>query len=182
MLGKFLEGFGGEGKIHHLVFRNDLEEQVEAFRKADCIWLGFPLYTDGMTGLVKTFLEALEPLKGKSDNAPIGFLVQSGFPEALHSRYVERYLVRLAELLGSPYLGTIVKGNGEGTRLMPETMNRRLFENLIVLGRELAENGCLDPEGHSPAGAFSEDPGSCIPSFPAHQTRSSLFRYHADRE
>jgi len=146
MLGKFLEGFGGEGKIHHLVFGNDLEEQVEAFRKADCIWLGFPLYTDGMPGLVKTFLEALGPYKGNSDNPPIGFLVQSGFPEALHSRYLERYLVRLAGLLGSPYLGTIVKGNGEGTRLMPETMNRRLFENLIVLGRGLAENGCLDPE------------------------------------
>ena len=34
-------------------------------------------------------------------------------------RYVERYLERLAERLGSPYLGTIVKGGGEGIRIMP---------------------------------------------------------------
>lgn len=145
MLDKLLEGFGGRGEIHHLVFTRDLEEQVEAFRKADCVWLGFPLYTDGMPGLVKGFIEALEPLRGKKENPPIGFLVQSGFPEGLHSRYVERYLARLAELLKAPYLGTIVKGNGEGTRLMPDKMNRRLFENLIALGKGLAENGELDP-------------------------------------
>lgn len=146
MLEKFLEGFGGAGEIHHLVFRNDLEQQLAAFQEADCIWLGFPLYADGMPGLVKSFLEALEPLKGRPDNPPIGFLVQSGFPEGLHSRYVERYLARLAELLGSPYLGTIVKGNGEGTRLMPDEMNQRLFEYLLGLGKGLSEQGRLDLE------------------------------------
>ncbi len=37
-------------------------------------------------------------------------MFQKLFLEGLHSRYVERYLARLAELLRSSYLGTIVKG------------------------------------------------------------------------
>ncbi len=96
--------------------------------------------------MVKTFIEALEPFKGRENNPPLGFLVQSGFPEGLHSRYVERYLSNLAAILDAPYLGTIVKGNGEGTRIMPAEMNQKLFKNLEILGKGLAENGELDPE------------------------------------
>jgi hypothetical protein len=74
----------------------------------------------------------------------MGFLVQSGFPESAHSRFVEAYVQKLAWRLGSPYLGTIVKGGCEGVRMMPENMNRKLFLGLRVLGRGLALNGLLD--------------------------------------
>ena len=119
---------------------------VEAFARAECVLLGFPLYTDSMPGVLKHFIEALEPLVNRKNNPPIGFLVQSGFPEALHSRYVERYLEKLAARLGSPYLGTIIKGNGEGIRVTPPEMNNNLFNNLQALGAGLATNGQLDPE------------------------------------
>jgi hypothetical protein len=76
----------------------------------------------------------------------VGFLVQSGFPEGLHSRYIERYLEKLAARLGSPYLGTIVKGNGEGTRVMPADMTRSLFENLQAVGAGLSRHGNFDPQ------------------------------------
>ena len=72
--------------------------------------------------------------------------MQSGFPEALHSRYIERYLEKLAARLGAPYLGTIVKGGGEGVRLMPEEANRALFDGLQALGRGFARAGQLDAE------------------------------------
>ena len=146
MLGELMKGFGGDCETHHLIRVNDLEQQTQAFADAECVWLGFPLYTDGMPAVVKTFIEALEPLKGRENNPPIGFLVQSGFPEGLHSRYVERYLAGLAARLGSVYLGTIVKGNGEGTRIMPAEMNEKLFNNLHNLGKGLVENGELDPD------------------------------------
>ena len=71
-----------------------------------------------MPAIVKQFIEALEPLKNRENNPPMGFIVQSGFPEALHSRYVEHYLQKLAARLNAPYLGTIVKGGGEGIRMM----------------------------------------------------------------
>ncbi len=88
-----------------------------------------------MPGIVKAFIESLAPFKDRPDNPPLGFLVQSGFPEAAHSRFVERYLQKLAQRLGSPYLGTIVKGGAEGTRIMPENMTHDLFAALEQLGR-----------------------------------------------
>ena len=144
LLEQFAKGFGNPAKIHHLVYLKDTPDHVRAFAEAECVWLGFPLYTDAMPGLVKNFIEAIEPLAGRKNNPPVGFLVQSGFPEGLHSRYIERYLERLAARLGSPYLGTIVKGNGEGVRMMPSEMTRGLFENLQALGAGLAREGRLD--------------------------------------
>jgi len=145
MLGEFLKGFGGEYELHHLVRLKEIETQARAFKDAECVWLGFPLYTDAMPGIVKHFIEALQPVVGRKDNPPIGFLVQSGFPEALHSRYIERYLEKLASRLGSPYLGTIVKGGGEGIRLLPPEATHTLFENLQALGASLAHEGRLNP-------------------------------------
>ncbi|MEW6094525.1 MAG: NAD(P)H-dependent oxidoreductase [Chloroflexota bacterium] len=144
-LREFAKGFGGETEMHHLIHVKQAGRFVQAFAEAECAWIGFPLYTDAMPGSVKHFFEALEPLARRKDNPPVGFIVQSGFPEGLHSRYVERYLEKLAARLGSPYLGTIVKGNGEGTRLMPPEMTRRLFTDLQALGSGFARQGRLDP-------------------------------------
>lgn len=145
-LGEFAKGFGRETETHHLIYAKQIDQHVRAFAEADCAWLGFPLYTDAMPGVVKHFIDALEPLVGRKDNPPLGFIVQSGFPEGLHSRYIERYLEKLAARLGSPYLGTIVRGNGEGVRIMPPEMTQDLFENLQALGASLARSGRLDPE------------------------------------
>jgi multimeric flavodoxin WrbA len=145
MLGQVAKGFGRETETYHLVRMKETDKMVQAFSQAECILLGFPLYTDSMPGVVKHFVEALEPLAGRKNNPPIAFFVQSGFPEALHSRYVERYLEKLATRLGSPYLGTIVRGGGEGTRDMPANMTQQLFDNLQILGANLAANGRFDP-------------------------------------
>jgi multimeric flavodoxin WrbA len=145
MLTELIRGFGGEVDFHHLIFTRELEKQVDAFREAECVWLGFPLYADGMPAVVKSFIEALDRFKGRKNNPPLGFMVQSGFPEGIHSRYVEHYLAGLAHRLGSAYLGTIVKGNGEGIRIMPAERNRKLFDALHTLGSNLAKDGQLDP-------------------------------------
>ncbi len=143
-LREFAQGFGGEAEMHHLIQVKQTEQHVQAFAEAECAWIGFPLYTDSMPGSVKHFFEALEPLVGRKKNPPVGFIVQSGFPEGLHSRYIERYLEKLAARLGSPYLGTIVKGNGEGVRIMPPEMTQGLFDDLHALGAGLRRDGHLD--------------------------------------
>ena len=148
MLTQFGEGFtsisDNSYEIHHLNRVKSQDTSAQIFAKAECVLLGFPLYTDAMPAIVKTFIEKLKPLRGRKDNPPIGFLVQSGFPEALHSRYVERYLEKLAKRLHVPYLGTIIKGSGEGVRMMPENANRKLFQALQGLGRSLTQQGQLD--------------------------------------
>jgi multimeric flavodoxin WrbA len=145
LLGELAKGFGGETEMHHLIQLKQMEQHVRALAAAECAVIGFPLYTDAMPAPVKFFLEALEPLAGRGGSPPLGFLVQSGFPEALHSRYVERYLEKLAARLGSPYLGTIVKGGGEGVRTADAGDTRSLFNGLQALGRGLAHEGRLDP-------------------------------------
>ncbi len=145
MLEQLAAGFGRPAETFHLVRMKETAQMVGAFSEAECAVIGFPLYTDAMPGVVKHFIEALEPLAGRAGNPPLAFLVQSGFPEALHSRYVERYLEKLAARLGSPYLGTIVRGGGEGTRSMPAEANRGLVASLQSLGAGLASGGRLDP-------------------------------------
>jgi hypothetical protein len=144
-LREIANGFGGPTEMHHLIRLKETLPMVQAFAQAECVLLGFPLYTDSMPGVVKHFIEALEPLAKRKNNPPLGFVVQSGFPEGLHSRYVERYLEKLAERLGSPYLGTVVKGNGEGVRIMPPEATQNLFANLQAVGASLAKNGRFDP-------------------------------------
>ena len=144
-LNQIAAGFGGPSELHDLVLFKETDRMVRAFAEAECSLFGFPLYTDSMPGHVKRFIEALEPLTGRDHNPPIGFVVQSGFPEGLHSRYVERYLEKLALRLNSPYLGTVVKGNGEGVRTMPPQATQALFANLQALGAGLASEGRWDP-------------------------------------
>ena len=145
MLERFLNGFAASGartsEIYHLNRLKEANQFPQAFAEAEGVLLGFPLYTDAMPGLVKAFIETLAPFRQRVGNPPIGFLVQSGFPEAAHSRHIERYLEKLADRLGSPYIGTIVKGGGEGTRMMPEHMTRDLFQTLNQLGKTFGETG-----------------------------------------
>ena len=119
------------------------EEAVQAFAEAEHVLLATPLYTDCMPGLVKAFFEALEPLCGRDSNPDIAFIVQSGFGEAAHSRYLERYFQKLAARLGSRYIGTIIKGNCEGMHISPK-MYRKILETFRELGAGYGATGEFD--------------------------------------
>ncbi len=143
---KFLDGFeANTGNSHELFYLRRVKETDrfrQAFAEAEHVLLAFPLYTDAMPGLVKAFIESLEPFCGRERNPDIGFIVHSGFPEAAHSRYVERYLKELAARLGCGYIGTIVKGNSEGARMMPE--ESKLFQAFYQIGKTFGETGQFD--------------------------------------
>jgi len=148
MLSRVAEGWQRAGaqppEILQLANADSFERAVKAYFSSDAVLLGMPLYTDAMPGLVKSYIEAIgERAKACRESAKpaLGFLVQSGFPEALHSRYVERYLEKLARRLGCPYAGTIVRGGGGALSEMPEEANKKLWENLKVLGEQLACDG-----------------------------------------
>ncbi len=150
MLDQVLAGFASqieaEVTVFHLSTAKGRQDAAAAFGQSDLVLLGFPLYTDAMPGLVKAFIELLADDVGSDGNPTLAFMVQSGFPEAHHSRFVERYLEKLARRLGSSYAGTIVKGGCEGVRLMPEKMNRRLFDGLQTCGADLAQQGRFNPK------------------------------------
>jgi hypothetical protein len=151
MLARIREGWEQDGApapaVFHLARRADFDRAVAAFAEADVVLLGMPLYTDAMPALVKEFIEALAPrveaARAGEANPTLAFLVQSGFPEALHSRTIERYLRKLALRLSSPYAGCIVRGAGESLQAMPDAMNKKLWAQLRTLGLELARDGCF---------------------------------------
>jgi hypothetical protein len=138
-------GGGDAPEVLHLARRSQFLRAIEAFPAADMVLLGMPLYTDSMPALVKTYIEALTPrvaaAKAGERNPTLAFLVQSGFPEALHSRPLERYLEKLTHRLGSCYAGTIVHGGGEALQAMPDQANRKLWSRLRALGAQLARDG-----------------------------------------
>ena len=144
MLRRVAEGWqcatGTEPETLHLSHRKDFERALVTFATADAVLLGMPLYTDAMPALVKEYIEALASRVGQK-NPTIGFLVQSGFPEARQSRPLERYLEKLAGRLKAPYAGTIVHGGGAALEGMPEHKAEKIWKPLRMLGKQLAREG-----------------------------------------
>ena len=141
----WVRGGGSKPEVLHLVRRVEFERAVAAFAGADVVMLSTPLYTDAMPALVKAYIEALAPCvevaRAGGANPRLAFLVQGGFPEAAHSRPLERYLEKLALRLGSHYAGTIVRGGGEALQAMPDQANGKLWARLQALGEQLARDG-----------------------------------------
>jgi len=148
LLEHFLKGFmetdGNSYELVYVAINRDVGKLVEMFKDANNIILAFPLYTDCMPGIVKSFIDSLKSLCGKQNNPGIGFLVQSGFPEAYHSRFVERYLEKLAKRLNCQYIGCIVKGGIEGIRVMPHFMTKKIFNSFYELGKAYGKSGKFD--------------------------------------
>ena len=148
LLEHFLAGFtttaGNSFEVAYLVQSGKNDDFARLFREADHVLLAFPLYTDAMPALVKTFIESLAPLCGQPGNPDLGFIVQSGFPEPNHSRYVARYLEKLAARLNCRYTGTVIRGGVEGIRITPPWMNQKLFKAFFALGRIFGETGKFD--------------------------------------
>lgn len=144
----FIKGFesipGNQSEIVVLQEVSDPKTLTEAFSGADAVLLGFPLYADSMPSIVKNFIEALGPLRGKNNLPALFFLVHSGFPEAYHSRFVEKYLKKMTRRLGCRYIGTIIKGGSEGVVSNSEKANQKLFQLFFDLGQEFAQSGKLN--------------------------------------
>jgi len=137
LLKHFIAGFmATPGNMHDLAYLTRLKEHpsiAEKFRQTDAAIIAFPLYTDSMPAIVKDFIETLDAAEG---NMPaLGFIVQSGYPETVHSRFVEKYCEKLARRLNSKYLGTIIRGGVEGIQVKPPFLTRRLFMAFRSLGR-----------------------------------------------
>lgn len=131
--------------IHYLAGRKKKESLIEVFQNAEIIIIFFPLYTDCMPGIVKEFFESIVELKF-THTKKIGFIVQSGFPEAVHSIYVARYLKKLTKRLKCEYLGTVIKGGVEGIQIMPSWMTKKLFSKFQDLGEYFAKNNIFSPK------------------------------------
>lgn len=166
-LDHFLKGFletpGNSYDLHELLKEPAPGKHAAAFAEAETVLLAFPLYIDCMPAMVKGFIETLAPYCSREGNPDILFLIQSGFPEAVHLRALERYLSKLSRRLGCRQIGTIVRGGGEALRFMPAPLRKLVHHHLYRLGRAFGATHTLDkhmlarlafPERLSPSGLF----------------------------
>lgn len=149
LIDEFLKGYGSIHKenifVHFLANQKMKNEVIRDYQDADCVILIFPLYTDCMPGMVKEFIEDIVDLKNLKPKK-MGFIVQSGFPEAIHSEAVEQYLEKLSKRLEVACLGTIIKGGIEGIQIMPPFMTNKLYKQFRKLGSYFAQNQTFSPE------------------------------------
>jgi multimeric flavodoxin WrbA len=148
LMDHFLNGFmKTRDNTYEVAYLKDTENKdtfVKLFREAEYVILASPLYTDAMSSLMKDFIESLEPLCKREGNPDIGFMVQSGFPEPEHCRYLERYYLKLAKRLGCRYMGTIIRGTGEMVKAAPPMMNRGVYKSFHKLGEAFGRTGEFD--------------------------------------
>ncbi len=155
LLDSFLAGF--EANRQNLVSVHSVkdllkEEKLRAvFFQADYMMLAFPLYTNAMNAWVKRFIEMLGPIARNSQepNPKLLFLVQSGFPEATHSRDVEKYLQKLCRRLNCDYEGTIIRGGIDfAQQAFPSFCRKGLIQlvknGIRKIGKTFGETGRLD--------------------------------------
>jgi len=128
-----------KGETLFLRSTKDTPRHIQSVKDADLVILGFPLYTDGMPGITKHFIDALYPVDLQKQ--PWAFLVQSGFPEAKHSRPIACYLAKFCQRIHATHCGTVIRGNSEGIHLRSEKANRKIFDQFNALGASLIRDG-----------------------------------------
>jgi NAD(P)H-dependent FMN reductase len=149
LLDRFINGFNRISDylptIHYVADTKLMNDNLEAFDSAEYVLIIFPLYTDCMPGVVKEFFEKICERK-MYQSKKIGFIVQSGFPEIIHSVWVEKYLQKLVNRLNCDYLGTVIKGGVEGIKIMPPIMTKKLYKNFEMLGEYFANHQEFSPK------------------------------------
>jgi hypothetical protein len=142
----FMETNGNTSEIVYLTkHKHDLNVLRKVFAEAQNIIIGFPLYVDAMPGSVKEFMEALAPLAGEKGNPSLGFIIQCGFPETSHNRYVARYCEKFSRRMGCSSLGAILKGGCEGLDVQPNFLTDKYYTLFYRIGVEFGKTGKFDP-------------------------------------
>ena len=146
LLDHFLSGFKANGRntvsTNYLLQQKHLKKHVQRFKDAEVVFIAFPLYVFTVPGIVKKFIEEIGDFNGSGKK--IIFLIQSGFPEASQSDTVKKQMEFLAKRWKMENLGIIIKPGAEGIRLMPEIMTKKLFKQMNLFGKQLAQNEKLD--------------------------------------
>ena len=122
------------------------QEELSLLFESDYIVFIFPLYTDSMPACTKAFMEKMEQNKTMFNNKPIAFIIHSGFPEAIHSRSVERYVKYFSRLIGMNYMGTVVMGGSEALQAAPESFFKKQIKHFNALGMNVKNIQPLDKD------------------------------------
>jgi NAD(P)H-dependent FMN reductase len=155
ILSAFVKGFkiekNNECNVYYLSDITKKQAFVEEYSKAENVIIAFPLYIDSMPAIVKDFFERIENMEKKCSNFSLGYIIQSGYPEAKHSKYIEEYLKILTKKLKAKYIGTVIKGGLEGIQkgygwIFNFWIYKKTLKNLFNLGIDFGKNKLFNKE------------------------------------
>lgn len=136
-----------EPQKHQLI--NEIIKKETVFHEtfeAEYYVLIFPLYVDSMPSTVKMFFEMMEGNQARYAGKKIGYIVHSGFPEAIHSRVVERYLKYFTSRMEMNYMGTVVMGGSESIQAAPPIAFKRKIRAFRVIGGNILRGEAFSDE------------------------------------
>lgn len=123
------------------VYNCFLEEMSEMFLESECVLLAMPMYFSSMPSRIKELIEQIGVFGQTETNRHIGFVIQFGFPEAVHARAIEKYFKNLTERFKSSYLGTIIIGGYEGIDKESGFFNPKCSKGLYQIGQSFGRTG-----------------------------------------
>lgn len=137
---QFITGMKTECEVR-VIEKENLVELLRYMKKFEVIVMAMPLYIHAMPSRVMALIEHMEldDFKGKK----MGFIIQSGFPEGMHSKYLKEYFEVLTKNLQCEYLGTVVKGDSAFIYRKPQQYVK-LFEMIKELGAKFETTGQFD--------------------------------------
>lgn len=112
------------------------ESIIEEAKSFDQLLFVFPLYVDGMPAQVKHFFERMNQHKEVFKGKEVSFIIHSGFSEAIHSKNLEKYLYRFADIMEMKTYGVFVIPGSEGFRIMPPRMTAKKAKQVAAIGRD----------------------------------------------
>ena len=130
----FIGGFE-ETKTVYLKKVKQHDDFIETSKSYDKLLFVFPLYVDGMPGQVKYFFEQMHKNKDEFKDKEVTFIIHSGFPEAIHSKNLEKYLCRFSDLMAMKNFGVVILPGSEGFRLMHPKMTAKKAEKVFEIGK-----------------------------------------------
>jgi putative NADPH-quinone reductase len=147
------QGLASDFPVLDIARVKDSAAQIEAFLSADEAVIVMPLYTDQAPGIFMNFIDALaDALAADPDGTRprlhgkrVGFVIQSGFPESIHSEALRDWLLRLSERLGFHCMGVAIKAGAEGIRLQPERTMKGIKASFMELGKAMARGQDFPP-------------------------------------
>jgi multimeric flavodoxin WrbA len=133
--------FGPNMEIRDLKQKQMWAQWTSDFPQDQAVIFVLPLYVHAMPSHVMAFIEMLQPSKGS-----LGFIVQQGFPESSQSYYLEAYFEKLTQRLQRNYMGTAIKGSGEGLHLLPQKEQAKFLAPFLALIQSVFDHGCMSAE------------------------------------
>ena len=159
LLSHFLKGFTeirGNESIEYCIKENcDCNVLTQAFLESEYVVFAFPLYIDLVPELFRDFIQSLETKGHRTGNIQLLFLIQSGFSDIQHCRFVHKYCEKMAERIGCRYVGSVVRCSCRGLRFNSEDVDDLM--KLHGLGRKFGLTGVLEDITLNPVSNYKAD-------------------------